>query len=113
MTRSCRYWLQQVPDGASASAKVRGWAGQQGVLSIGAQAREITLTREILIRLPSDLFVNAEDPLSGSILVARDTGAVVKVFTGLTPAATSVYPDGDRWYLGTLLGQPVRWMPAP
>ncbi|MEV0952107.1 SMP-30/gluconolactonase/LRE family protein [Promicromonospora sp. NPDC050249] len=71
------------------------------------------ISREILIRLPSDLFVNEEDPLSGSILVARDTGSIVEFLTGLTPAATSVHPDAERWYLGALLGQPIRWMPAP
>jgi hypothetical protein len=71
------------------------------------------ISRHILIRLPSDLFVNEEDPLTGSILVARDDGTAVQYVTGLTPAATSVHSDGDRWYLGALLGQPVRWMPAP
>ncbi len=71
------------------------------------------ISRQILIRLPSDLFVNEADPLSGGILVALADGTPVEYLTGLTPAATSVYPDGDRWYLGALLGQPVRWMPAP
>lgn len=71
------------------------------------------ISREILIRLPADLFVNEEDPLSGFVLVARDDGTALNYLTGLTPAATSVYPDGDRWYLGALLGQPVRWMSAP
>lgn len=71
------------------------------------------LGRHVLARLPSDLFVNEEDPLSGSILIAEDDGTVSHVFTGLTPAATSVYQAGDRWYLGALLGQPVRWMQAP
>ncbi|WP_419702969.1 SMP-30/gluconolactonase/LRE family protein [Promicromonospora sp. NFX87] len=71
------------------------------------------VSRQVLIRLPTDLFVNEEDPLSGAVLLARDDGTAVHYLTGLTPAATSVYPDGDRWYLGALLGQPVRWMPAP
>lgn len=70
------------------------------------------LARQILIRLPSDLFVNEEDPLGGSILVALDDGTVEQFLTGLTPAATSVHAAGDRWYLGALLGQPIRWMEA-
>jgi sugar lactone lactonase YvrE len=71
-----------------------------------------TVARQILIRLPSDLFVNEEDPLGGSVLVAHDDGSAVEFLTGLVPAATSVHPVGDRWYLGALLGQPVRWTPA-
>ncbi|WP_157973827.1 SMP-30/gluconolactonase/LRE family protein [Desertihabitans aurantiacus] len=72
-----------------------------------------TVSRHVLIRLPSHLFVNEEEPLRGSILVARDDGTTVRHLTGLTPAATSVHPAGDRWYLGALLGQPVRWIAAP
>lgn len=71
------------------------------------------LARQILVRLPSDLFVNEQNPLGGGILVAVDDGTVEQFLTGLTPAATSVHPAGDRWYLGALLGQPIRWMEAP
>ncbi|MFI9488557.1 hypothetical protein ACIG47_19375 [Promicromonospora sp. NPDC052451] len=70
------------------------------------------LARQIMIRLAGGLFVNEQDPLTGSILVADDAGAVVAHRTGLAPAATSVLPAEDRWYLGALLGQPVHWMPA-
>jgi sugar lactone lactonase YvrE len=71
------------------------------------------LARQVLIRLPSALFVNEEDPLSGGIIVAAPDGNVDRYVAGLTPAATSAHPVGDRWYLGALLGQPVRWMEAP
>jgi sugar lactone lactonase YvrE len=71
------------------------------------------LARQILIRLPSDLFVNEQNPLGGGVLVAVDDGTVEQFLTVLTPAATSVHPAGDRWYLGALLGQPIRWMEAP
>lgn len=43
----------------------------------------------------------------------EDDGSVLAYHDGLDPAATSVVPVGDRWYFGALLGQPVRWMPAP
>lgn len=69
--------------------------------------------RQVLVRLPTELFVNSEDPLAGSVVVAGADGSVERLVTGLRPAATSVHPAGDRWYLGALLGQPVRWMPAP
>lgn len=69
--------------------------------------------REILIRLPSSMFVNEEEPLGGGVLVACADGTVLHYVTGLAPAATSVLAVGDRWYLGALLGQPVRWMDAP
>lgn len=69
-----------------------------------------TLARELMIRLPGDLFVNEENPLTGSILVFDDTGRFITQHTGLDPAATAVVPAGDRWYLGVLLGQPIRWI---
>ena len=72
-----------------------------------------TPVRHLFIRLPTDLFVNEDDPLSGSVIVADPDGTVQQVVTGLTPAATSVYPAAERWYLGALLGQPVRWTEAP
>jgi sugar lactone lactonase YvrE len=72
-----------------------------------------TISREILIRLPTNLFVNEDDPLSGSVLVTRDDGTPLRHLTGLTPAATSVHPVDNRWYLGALLGQPIRSVPAP
>lgn len=71
------------------------------------------LARQIMVRLPGSLFVNEEDPLTGSILVTDDDGAVTAHHTGLAPAATSVLPVGERWFLGALLGQPVRSMRAP
>ena len=70
------------------------------------------LARQIMARLPGSLFVNEEEPLTGGILVADDDGVVTAHHTGLAPAATSVLPAGERWYLGALLGQPVRWMEA-
>lgn len=72
-----------------------------------------SLGREILIRLPGDLFVNEDDPLTGSILVLDSQGTVLAQHTGLAPAATAVVPAGDRWYLGSLLGQPVRSVDRP
>lgn len=69
--------------------------------------------RQILIRLPTSLFVNEDDPLTGSIVVAAPDGTIRHLLTGLTPAPTSIHPAGDRWYLGALLGQPVRWINAP
>ncbi|MBE1875466.1 SMP-30/gluconolactonase/LRE family protein [Myceligenerans pegani] len=71
------------------------------------------LARRIMIRLPGGLFVNEEDPLTGGIVVADDDGSITAHHTGLAPAATSVLPAGGRWYLGALLGQPVRWMREP
>lgn len=72
-----------------------------------------TPVRQLFIRLPTELFVNEDDPLSGSVIVADPDGTVQQVLTGLAPAATSVHPAGERWFLGALLGQPVRWMEAP
>lgn len=71
------------------------------------------LAREMMIRLPGDLFVNEENPLTGSILVLDDTGRALAQHTGLAPAATAVVPVGDRWYLGALLSQSIRWIERP
>lgn len=71
------------------------------------------IARELMIRLPGDLFVNEENPLTGSILVLDEDGRTMAQHTGLAPAATAVVPAGDRWYLGALLGQPIRWIDRP
>ena len=68
------------------------------------------LGRHLMIRLPNSLFVNEEDPLTGGILVLESTGRPRHLHTGLDPAATNVVPHQGRWYLGALLGQPVRSM---
>ncbi|WP_165949077.1 SMP-30/gluconolactonase/LRE family protein [Kribbella turkmenica] len=68
------------------------------------------LGRQLMIRLPNSLFVNEDDPLTGSILVLDSTGRPQHLHTGLDPAATNVVPHNERWYLGALLGQPVRSM---
>ncbi|MFI7064512.1 SMP-30/gluconolactonase/LRE family protein [Kribbella sp. NPDC050124] len=70
------------------------------------------LGREIMIRLPNSLFVNEEDPLTGAVLVLDRAGHPRHLHTGLDPAATNVVPHQGRWYLGALLGHPVRSMPA-
>lgn len=72
-----------------------------------------TLGRHVLARLPMSLFVNESDPLSGSVMVLAPDGTPRRYVTGLTPAPTNVVPDGDRWWLGALLGHPLRVMPAP
>ena len=66
------------------------------------------LARHIMIRLPGNSFVNEDDPLTGSILVATDDGTPETHYTGLDPAPTSVVPSGERWYLGALLSHPLR-----
>jgi sugar lactone lactonase YvrE len=71
------------------------------------------LGREILARLPMSWFVNETDPLGGSILVLAPDGTPRHHVTGLTPAPTNVVPHGDRWWLGALLGQPLRIMAVP
>jgi sugar lactone lactonase YvrE len=71
-----------------------------------------TLGREIMIRLPNSLFVNEDDPLTGAVLVLDSTGRPRHLHTGLDPAATNVVPHQGRWYLGALLGHPVRSMTA-
>jgi sugar lactone lactonase YvrE len=72
-----------------------------------------TLGREIMTRLPNSLFVNEDDPLTGGVLVLEEDGGVRHWHTGLSPAATNVVPYDGRWYLGALLGQPVRVMDTP
>lgn len=72
-----------------------------------------TLGRQLMIRLPSSVFVNEADPLTGGVLVLQPDGRVRHWHTGLSPAATNVVPADGRWYLGALLGQPVRVMTAP
>ena len=69
--------------------------------------------RELMIRLPNSLFVNEDNPLSGGVLVLEADGSVRHWYTGLRPAATNVVPHDGNWYLGALLGHPVRVMPAP
>ncbi|NAS25893.1 SMP-30/gluconolactonase/LRE family protein [Herbidospora sp. NEAU-GS84] len=71
------------------------------------------LAREIMIRLPGSLFVNEENPLTGGVLVLEPGGTVRHWYRGLDPAATNVVPHDGRWYVGALLGQPVRVLPAP
>ena len=71
------------------------------------------LGRQLMIRLPSSVFVNEADPLTGGVLVLEPDGRVRHWHTGLSPAATNVVPADGRWYLGALLGQPVRVMAAP
>jgi sugar lactone lactonase YvrE len=72
-----------------------------------------TLGRQVMIRLPSSVFVNEADPLTGGVLVLGPDASVRRWHTGLSPAATNVVPADGRWYLGALLGQPVRVMTAP
>lgn len=112
-TRTVLHNLSGTPDNIDRDA--------QGRMLVALYQRNVALDhlvlpyavpRQVLIRLPSDLFVNEDDPLSGSILVARDDGTATAHLTGLTPAATSVFPADERWYLGALLGQPIRWMPT-
>jgi sugar lactone lactonase YvrE len=72
-----------------------------------------TLGRQLMIRLPSSVFVNEADPLTGGVLVLQPDGGLRHWHTGLSPAATNVVPADGRWYLGALLGQPLRVMTAP
>jgi sugar lactone lactonase YvrE len=71
------------------------------------------LGRQLMIRLPSSWFVSEDNPLSGGILVLDERGQVELHATGLTPAVTSVVPDGDSWYLGSLQRHPLRSTVAP
>lgn len=72
-----------------------------------------TLSRNVAARLPVSLFVNEDDPPGGSVLQLDSFGKVVRHHTGLRPAATSVVPTQDGWYLGALLSQPVRRVDRP
>lgn len=71
------------------------------------------LGREVLARLPMSWFVGETSPRPGSVLVLGPDGVPRHHVTGLAPAPTNVVPDGDRWWLGALLGHPLRTMPAP
>jgi sugar lactone lactonase YvrE len=70
------------------------------------------IVREVIARLPTGMFVNEERPLAGSILALDPSGQPLALLTGLSPAPTTVVQHGDRWYLGALLGQPVRFVEA-
>lgn len=69
------------------------------------------VARHVAVRLPEDLL--AGDPLPGMLLELGEDGRIVRAFTGLDPAATTITPWGDSWVLGALLDQPLRAMPAP
>jgi hypothetical protein len=71
------------------------------------------LARHVIARLPGSWFVNADDPLTGGIAVLGPDGTLDLEVTGLDPAPTSVLPRGDEWVVGSLLGQPLRSLPAP
>ncbi|RWI50262.1 MAG: SMP-30/gluconolactonase/LRE family protein [Mesorhizobium sp.] len=70
------------------------------------------IARQIIARLPVRLFVNEEEPLGGSVLALDASGRALALQTGLSPAPTTVVEHGGRWYLGALLGQPVRYVEA-
>jgi len=70
------------------------------------------IARQVFARLPVGLFVNEEEPLVGGILALDQMGAPLTVQTGLSPAPTTVVEHDGRWYLGALLGQPVRYIEA-
>lgn len=71
------------------------------------------LGRHVVARLPGRWFVNEDDPLTGGIAVVRPDGTLEQEITGLDPAPTSVLPHGDGRLVGSLLGHPVRTLPAP
>lgn len=70
------------------------------------------VARQVFARLPVSLFVNEDEPLAGGILALDTTGSPLTVQTGLSPAPTTVVEHDGRWYLGALLGQPVRYVDA-
>lgn len=70
------------------------------------------VARQVFARLPVSLFVNEDEPLAGGILALDTTGTPRAVQTGLSPAPTTVVEHDSRWYLGALLGQPVRYVEA-
>jgi sugar lactone lactonase YvrE len=71
------------------------------------------LARHLLIRAPTGLLIDENEPPAGSILVLSPAGNVERLFAGIHPAATNVVPYLDGWLLGTLSGTRVRVMPTP
>lgn len=67
-----------------------------------------TATRHLISRLPTEWFVNSDDPLTGHVLVVSPDGTVLAQRTGVDPAPSSIAVVGDTWFVGALLEQPVR-----
>lgn len=71
------------------------------------------LGRQLLARAPTSLLVSDDSPLGGGVLVLDPNGVMTESYTGLEPAPTTVVPHDGAWYLGSLLGSPVRRVDAP
>lgn len=70
------------------------------------------LMRQAVVRVPTSVLVG-EEPLSGCVLVLSEDGRVLSQVTGIHPAPTNIVPYQQGWLLGSLVGQPIRWIADP